>query len=104
VKWSSEEFCIPYWKPTDGQRHRYFPDFRIEVRSKDGTIKTMVIEIKPKAQTAAPVLRRRTQKFLSEVATFATNQAKWDAAKQYCAERGWTFLVLDETHLFGRKK
>ena len=30
VRWSSEEFCIPYRSPIDRKMHRYFPDFWVE--------------------------------------------------------------------------
>ncbi len=99
IQWSSEEIVIPYVKPTDGQVHRYFPDFRIDVRTATGGIKTSVIEIKPRGQRAMPKLRKKTRKFLREVMTYEVNQAKWKAAEQYCAGRGWTFMVLDEYHL-----
>ena len=32
VEWGSEEYIIPYRCPTDGRRHRYYPDFYIKVR------------------------------------------------------------------------
>ena len=104
VQWQSEEFFIPYIKPTDMQVHRYFPDFRIDVLGVDGKIQTLVIEIKPKHQTQPPAApKRRTQKYLAEVATFAVNQAKWTAAQTYCQKRGWQFMVLTEDHLFQGK-
>jgi len=100
TKWSSEELIIPYISPVDGQQHRYFPDFKIEVLTKDGSTKTMVIEIKPKKQQSAPKApKRRTPKYLTEVATYTVNIAKWQAAEKFCKSRGWQFLVLNETHL-----
>ena len=102
VKWASEEFHVPYLKPTDGLVHRYFPDFRIDVQANDGTVKTFVIEIKPKHQAVPPVTRsRKTKKYLMEMSTFAVNQAKWHAAREYCQKRNWTFMVITEDHLFG---
>jgi hypothetical protein len=103
VHWSSESIVIPYVKPTDQQVHRYFPDFRIDVRTVGGKLKTSIIEIKPRSQTKLPKPRKRTRKFLTEISTFAINEAKFAAARQYCDARGWAFLVLDETHLFGKK-
>lgn len=103
VKWGSEEFHIPYVSPKDGQRHRYFPDLYLEVRTKAGSIVKFVIEIKPKKEQQPPKMRsRKTQKFLTELQTFAVNQSKWKAAEAYCKERGWTFLVLNEDHIFDR--
>ena len=40
--------------------------------------------------------KRKTQKYINEVVTYATNQAKWEAAEDYCADRGWEFKVLTE--------
>lgn len=104
IKWQSEEFCILYTKPTDMQTHRYFPDFRVDIRADDGRVKTFVFEIKPKVQSLPPkVPKRKTQRFLTEVATYAINQAKWQAARSYCQKRGWDFAVLTEDHLFEGK-
>ena len=35
LKWQSEELAVPYKSPIDGRWHRYFPDFLIEVRTKE---------------------------------------------------------------------
>lgn len=100
VRWASESNVIPYISPVDGQSHRYFVDFRIDVQTRDGSVKTMLIEIKPKVQQAPPKQpKRRTRKYLSEVATFAINQAKWTAATKHARARGWQFMVLNEDHL-----
>lgn len=102
MKWASEEFHIPYVSPVDGQRHRYFPDCYVEIQTNDG-IRHWVVEIKPKAQTLPPKQpKRRSSKFLTEMATFSINQAKWQAARAFCAARGWQFLILTEEHLFDR--
>ncbi len=47
IWWSSEEIIVPYRSPVDGKVHRYYPDFIIKVKQKDGGIKTIMIEIKP---------------------------------------------------------
>ena len=36
VYWSSEELAIKYYNPVDNKIHRYFPDFIIKVKKKDG--------------------------------------------------------------------
>jgi hypothetical protein len=104
LAWSSEEFFIPYIKPTDGQTHRYYPDFYLEVQAVGGVIK-YVVEIKPKKDitfSGVPKSRRvrQSRKFITEAITYAVNAAKWEAAKKYCAARGWKFIVLTEDHLF----
>ena len=104
LEWASEEFFVPYLSPVDKQMHRYFPDVYLKVKTETGH-KVLIVEIKPKYQTQQPQQRkRRTKKFLTEVATYAVNQAKWAAARAYCAQRQWQFLVLTEEHLFGTFK
>jgi hypothetical protein len=103
LKWASEEFHILYISPLDGHGHRYFPDGYLQVMGAEGTIRHFVIEIKPKQQMERPKGTRHTRKYLNEAATFRINQAKWEAAERYCKARGWTFLVLNEFHLFGAK-
>jgi len=100
VSWASEELTIPYISPVDGRYHRYFPDFLVKVKNKDGNMKTLLIEIKPKKQTTEPVKKKRvTKQYINEVTTWGVNQAKWKAAEEYSADRGWEFMVLTEDHL-----
>lgn len=100
ISWSSEETIIPYVCPTDGRPHRYFVDFRIQLRDKNGVLKTYLVEIKPEAQTMPPkVPERKTKRFIIEAATYIRNEAKWKAATQYAKDRGWEFIKLTEKHL-----
>lgn len=100
LEWSSEEKCIGYRSPIDGNYRRYFPDFIIKKRDPDGSIKKYVIEIKPYKQTIPPPKpKRQTKKYINEVYTHATNQAKWSAAREWCADRGYEFQVLTEKEL-----
>lgn len=100
LKWSSEEVVVPYRCPTDNRMHRYYIDFRIQLRDKSGTLKTYLIEVKPSKQTRPPEFPgKRTKRYLVESATFIKNQAKWEAAKQYAADRGWVFKIITEHDL-----
>jgi len=100
VSWASEELVIPYISPADGKRHRYFPDFLVKVRNKEGKLNTMLIEVKPKKQAMEPVRKSRvTKAYIQEVVTYSINQAKWKAAEEFCLDRGWEFKVLTEEHL-----
>ena len=100
LEWSSEEKCIAYRSPIDGKIHRYFPDFLIKVQESDGSIKKYVIEIKPKKQTSPPTKpQRQTKKYITEVYEYAKNQAKWEAAREWCADRGYEFKVITEHEL-----
>ena len=99
IWWASEELPIPYVSPVDNKKHRYFPDFIVKMRLKDGKIATYILEVKPLAQTKMPVQKRRTKKFIQEAATYAINQEKWRAADIFCQEHGWKFLILTEKEL-----
>ena len=97
LEWSSEEITIPYYDPTTGRVRRYFPDFW--VRKKDGTF---LFEVKPAKETQPPSIKsgkRPSPRLIREVMTYGVNQAKWEAAKSFCEDRGWTFHVLTEKDL-----
>lgn len=96
IWWASEELIIKYRSPIDQRIHRYFPDFIVRLKQKNGIESTVVIEIKPHKQTVKPVQKRKTNRFLQEAATYAVNQEKWRAADLFCKEHGWQFKVLTE--------
>lgn len=99
IEWSSETTVIPYVCPTDNRMHRYFIDFKIKVKTKDG-IKTYLVEIKPEKQTMPPATpKRKTKQYIHEVMTWGKNEAKWRYAKEYCKDRGYEFIILTERHL-----
>ena len=104
VEWSSEELIIPYFWEGDGKMHRYFPDFKIKAKTSSG-VRTILIEVKPFAQTLEPVMKKGKKKktFVNEVETYSKNQAKWAAAREYCLDRGWTFQVVTEKEIFKQK-
>ena len=100
LSWASEEFCIPYLSPIDNKYHRYFPDFWIKKKNRDGIIEVVVVEIKPKIQTKPPkVLEKPNRRYLQEVKTWGINSSKWKAATEFCSERKWKFQILTEDNL-----
>ena len=99
IWWASEELQIPYVSPVDNKTHRYFPDFIVKMRLKDGKVTTYILEVKPLAQTKMPVQKRKTKRFIQEAATYAVNQEKWRAADLFCREHGWQFKVITEKEL-----
>lgn len=100
LEYGSEEFFIPYRSPVDNRVHRYFPDFIVKVREQSGQVKTYVIEVKPKKQTLPPQKKSRvTKSYLHECKTYAVNQAKWNAAVEFCKDRLLEFKVITEEDL-----
>jgi len=99
IWWASEELSIPYKSPVDNRMHKYYPDFVAKLKVKTGLIKTVMIEVKPNAQTKMPVQKRKTKRFIQEAMTYAVNQEKWRAADLFCKEHGWQFQILTENEL-----
>jgi hypothetical protein len=101
IRWASEEIVVPYISPIDNRPHRYFVDFYVEARAVDGSIKKMLLEVKPAAQTQPPKSpKRKTKRYISEVMTYGVNEAKWRAAKEFCKDKGWEFRIITEAELF----
>ena len=100
LEWGSEEIALPYISPQDNRIHRYFPDFYIKVQENTGKIKRYLIEVKPLKQTTKPKKpKRQTKGYIREAFEYARNQAKWKAAREYCADRMWEFKIITEKEL-----
>jgi hypothetical protein len=99
LRWSSEEIAIPYVKPTTGRVHRYFPDYWIEYKDRDGNLLQEILEVKPSTEVN-PNLKKRKSNY--DKLTYAINLAKWKAASQFCEKRNMKFRILTENQLFSR--
>lgn len=106
--WASEELAIPYISPKDKKPHRYFPDVIVCILDpKTNKKQTLMIEIKPKAQTQPPNPAKKnstktgrvSRRYLNEKLTYEINKSKWEAAMEYCEDRGWDFKIFTEDHL-----
>lgn len=105
IQWASEEMFIPYRDPVAKKVRRYFPDFLIRIQDSDGLIRTRMIEVKPHKEVVGPPKnpKRKTKSWMYAVHTYITNTAKWEAARDYCSDRGWEFDIVTEYEL-GLKK
>lgn len=103
LMWASEEFNIKYVSPLDNKVHRYFCDFLAKMRLRDGSTRTYLIEVKPNKECSVPTTKNKKQ-FLIEMQTYLVNQAKWEAARAFCTQKGLTFLVLDEYDIGIKKR
>ena len=100
LSWASEEFCIPYKSPIDRKTHRYFPDFWVRQKDKNGIIQEIVIEVKPSKHLTMPERpARQTRKYISEVKRFAVNQRKFEAAREFCRKNNMEFMIMTEHEL-----
>ena len=102
IFWGSEETVIPYRSPIDNRIHRYFVDFIARIRGENGKEKTILVEVKPKAQTKPPEVpkgQKKSNKYIREVMTWGVNEAKWAAAQEYCKDRGFEWVIITENEL-----
>lgn len=99
IWWASEEMFVRYYSPVDNKIHRYFPDFLANVRRKDNSSITYMIEVKPEKETKPPVQKRKTKRYIQESVTYIVNQSKWKAATEFCKDHGWEFKVVTEKDL-----
>ena len=77
----------------------------MKVKDRENKTKTYLIEIKPKRQTEKPLVvegKKMTSGLKKQIATYIINKSKWEAAKDYCENRGWKFVIITEKTLFGK--
>ena len=99
IKWGSENVIVPYISPFDGRAHKYYVDNFVIIKEGD-QIKKYLIEIKPSKQTKPPTTSyRKKEHLIYEQTMFLKNQAKWQAAIEFCKKKGLHFLILTEKHL-----
>ena len=100
MEWGSETVIVPYVSPLDKKVHRYFVDFYIKVKDKTGRVQKYLIEIKPERFTKPPEIpKKKTKKFIDEVFQYGVNEAKWNAAFEFCQDRNMKFMILTEKDL-----
>ena len=99
LTWGSESVIVPYQNPLTQRVSRYFVDFNITLRNKNGEIKKYLVEIKPSVQTVPPIPTKNTRSLLRRPAEYVKNRAKWEAATQFATKKGSEFVVLTEKHL-----
>lgn len=107
LEWGSESIVIPYVSPIDNKVHNYIVDAIIKLKTKEG-IKKFLVEVKPYKQTIKPSNKlTKTNKvpksLLYEQLNYIRNQAKWNAAKEWCKKRDMEFTILTEHQLNIRK-
>lgn len=99
LQWASESVAIPYRNPITGKMTQYIPDFLVQYRTKNNTVVTELIEIKPKKQSVIESKASQRDK-----AIVAVNYAKWDAAQKWARRNGLVFRVITEDDIFRNGK
>ncbi len=114
LEWSSEEIIIPYRSLLDEHYekmtgkvkwHRYYVDFYMKIKDKNGEVKRYLVEIKPSHETKPPIITEKTSKksAIYMKKNWIVNTAKWKAAKEYAANRKMQFEIITEKELYGYK-
>ena len=119
VKWGAECLRIPYQMThlLEGdlriKEHSYFPDFYYEIKTSDGSIRTVVAEVKPKAdyndammfsesrfETPEGQISLKKLKSLEYKFKMAQkNYEKWQTMINWCNKKGYEFIIITEDHL-----
>lgn len=102
TQWASESIKIPYRNPLTGKKTIYVPDFLIAFSDAKGKSRVELIEVKPENQTR----RDKLGNSRANQAHWIVNQAKWEAAQQWCKGKSIFFRVVNEADIFhqGRKR
>jgi len=99
-QWASESIKIPYRDPMTGKFTIYVPDFFILYVDKNGKTHGEVVEIKPSNHQ----LLEKVGKNPVNQYQYVKNIAKWEAAHDWCKNKGLKFRVINETDLFHQGK
>ena len=101
LKWDSESIAIQYRHPCTGKITNYIPDFFVVYVNNTGKQFAEVIEVKPRSQTVMTEAKSK-----GDQQQVVINTAKWQAAKAYCNQHGFTFRIITELDIFsnGRPK
>jgi len=101
-QWASEAIRIPYRNPFTGKHTIYVPDFFVAYADKNGKQRVELIEVKPSNQT----IKEKLGKSQHNQAHWVLNQAKWEAARAWCRQKGIFFRIVNEGDIFhqGRRR
>jgi|TARA_R110000772_G_scaffold29315_5_gene73314 hypothetical protein len=102
TKWASEAVRIPYRNPLSGKHTIYVPDFFLVYVDRTGKQHVELIEVKPANQAFSEKLGSSKVNKLH----YVVNQAKWQAARAYCKQKGMAFRIVTESDIFhtGKRK
>jgi|SRR5882672_5252139 len=96
--WASESLAINYQNPITRKVAKYYPDFLIIYKDKNGKQRRELVEIKPKSQTLLENAKTKKDR-----EALAINYYKWQAATKFAKDNGMTFRVLTESDIFRQK-
>ena len=99
------KYHLDITNPINWPVNNYYPDFYMQIQNQDGSVKTLLIEVKPYAQTQPPKQISENAKlkdvraFNNQAKTYIQNDAKWKAAREWCKLHNIEFVVFTEHEL-----
>lgn len=118
LKWGSECISIPYQMTEvvkgilQTKSHVYYADYYYEMRRADGTLKQVVIEVKPSreyndvqlfSEGKFEIKENMTSKQLVNLEyrfkMAQRNKSKWETMIAWCERKGYEFIIITEDHL-----
>lgn len=99
LQWASEPFMVPYRNPFTGKNTIYVPDFLIIYVDRSDQKHAEVVEVKPRKEISMENARSARDQ-----AAAILNQAKWTAARAWCAQQGLKFRIVTEEDIFAGVK
>ena len=119
-QWGAECLEIPYQMThfDNGdmklKSHRYYPDFFYRMRLSDGTLKEVVVEVKPmkeykmvqdlnEGRMTIPEKGgvKKLKSFEYDLKMAYQNKMKWETMINWCNKKGYDFIIITEQHLKG---
>ena len=115
--WGCENLEIPYemthFENGDVKikRHRYYPDFYYKIRQPDGSIKDVVVEVKPQKEYDMVIKLnegalnvpenglKKLKSFEYDLKMAYKNKSKWETMIEWCNKKGYQFIIITEKHL-----
>jgi len=101
LQWGSESLVVLYEDASrKNTKHRYFVDFNMLIKDKNGNLQKYFVEVKPFNQTQPPKKGKQiTKSYQSQVLTYVRNICKWKAAQKVAKSKGGSFKILTEKGL-----
>jgi len=98
IEWSSEGHRIKYFDTLRVKYRIYYPDFYAMFKNRN----KFIIEVKPQKDMRMPLKKggKSHKTMMMRESTFINNRDKFKAAKQYCKNLGYEFIVITEKDLF----
>lgn len=97
IEWISEELEVKYLDTTTNKLRTYYPDMVIKFINKQGEEHTSIIEVKSSREAKPPA--RQGKNYQDRLKLWTLNSCKFNAAKKFASQRGWSFQILTEEHL-----